>query len=308
MTDDELVSPAHRRRRRQRWRLLLVGGIVLLVVYYGLVLVSMRDSDSSKVPLDERQISHPKDRVTLQVEAVNLDPSTGSFDLRVRPVPHGRFVGELGGQLAEPLQLQVSSSGAPPSSFDFPAEQVVDPVSASVTTTTRARSFPFDRPTSAFGLEALDEQGGPVPIDVEMSDTTESWNLKARAQGQGDIVRIAVDARRELLAIGFALLLTAGILVVALITVAVIGGSIVRRQVDFDQVIWLGAMLVAVPAVRNEMPGVPPVGTGVDLFVYFPSVVIVALALLAGVVVLALNEAASNAVTPEGATAGADRE
>jgi hypothetical protein len=36
---------------------------------------------------------------------------------------------------------------------------------------------------------------------------------------------------------------------------------------------------------------VPPVGTAVDLFVFFPAIVIVGVALLAGVVVLVVNEA-----------------
>lgn len=287
--------------------MMIVGGGALLVVYYGVVLAGMRDTDSSAVPLDDRQVGHPKSRVTLQVEAVNLDPSTGSLDVSIRPVPHGSFVGDLGGQLREPLRVQVSSSGEPPASFDFPADQVVDPVATSVSATTRARSFPFDRPESVFRLQAVGEGDRPVPTDVEMVDATENWNLTAQARRHDDILRIQVGAQRELLAISFALLLTVGTLVVGLITVAVIGGSIVRRQIEFDQVIWLGAMLVAVPAVRNEMPGVPPVGTGVDLFVYFPSVVIVAMALLAGVVVLAMNEAAAHAA-PEGVAAGADQE
>jgi hypothetical protein len=96
-----------------------------------------------------------------------------------------------------------------------------------------------------------------------------------------------------MLPVSFAIFYIAGIVVVALITVAVIGGAIARGRVDFEQVIWLGAMLVAIPAVRNEMPGVPPIGTAVDLFVFLPSVVIVGMALLAAIVVLAVNEAAA---------------
>jgi hypothetical protein len=129
-----------------------------------------------------------------------------------------------------------------------------------------------------------------------MEDATEGWSIAASARpaGAGPAVQVDVRAGREMLAISFAIFYIAGIAVVALITVAVIGGAIARGQVDFDQVIWLGAMLVAIPAVRNEMPGVPPVGTAVDLFVFLPSVVIVATALLASIVVLAVNEAQSS--------------
>jgi hypothetical protein len=197
------------RQRRSRWRLVLLGGAVVLVAYYGLVVTSMRGQDSSAVSLDNDAVDHPKDRITLEVEAADLDPSSGSFDVRVRPVPHGEFEAR-NGELSRPLQLEVSSPGEQPTSFDFPA-----------------------------------------------------------------------------------------------ITVAVIGGAVARGRVDFAHVIWLGAMLVAIPAVRNEMPGVPPIGTAVDLFIFFPSMVIVGVALLAGVAVLAvLAVLAVNEAT--GATVGVE--
>jgi hypothetical protein len=278
--------------RRSRWRLVLVVGGAVLVAYYGLVLAGMRNRDSSAVALDDAGVAHPADRVTVQAEAVELDPSTGSLEMRLRPVPRGSVAAREVGQLRQPLVIEVASPGQPPQSFDFPADQVVDPVVASVATTTGAHRFPFDRPRSDLRIEAL-SRGRPVPLDLEVTDETEGWSLSGRARPDGDAVDLRLDAGREMLPISFALLYIAGIVVVALITVAVIGGAIARGRVDFDQVIWLGAMLVAVPAVRNEMPGVPPIGTAVDLFVFLPSVVVVGLALLAAIVVLAVNEAAA---------------
>jgi hypothetical protein len=145
----------------------------------------------------------------------------------------------------------------------------------------------------AFRAEALslDER---VPTDLEMADQTEGWNLRGVVDDQNDLLVVDLTGTREMLPVSFTLFYIGGIVVVALITVAVIGGAITRGQVGFDQVIWLGAMLVAVPAVRNEMPGVPPIGTLVDLFVFLPSIVIVGLALLAAIVVLVINEAAAN--------------
>jgi hypothetical protein len=303
--------------RRSRWRLVLLVGGAVLVVYYGLVLAGMRDRDSSAVALDDTGVAHPADRVTVQAEAVELDPSTGSLELRLQPVPRGTVAAAReAGQLRQPLVMEVTSAGQPPQSFDFPADQVVDPVVASAATTTGAHRFPFDRVRSELRIEAL-SRGRPVPVDVEVTDETDGWSLSGRARETGgadgavgavDGVDLRLDAGREMLPISFALLYIAGIVVVALITVAVIGGAIARGRVDFDQVIWLGAMLVAIPAVRNEMPGVPPIGTAVDLFVFLPSVVVVGLALLAAIVVLAVNEAAAADTDDEGEFAedGAD--
>jgi hypothetical protein len=289
-----------RDRRRSRWRLVLAGGVGVLVVYYGLVLTNLGSGDSAEVSVDERGLARSDDRVTLQVEAAALDPGAGTLDLRVLPVPHGRFAAEGGAELQEPLQVRVSSPGQPPQVFDFPASQLVDPVAASATTSSGAHGFPFDHPRASFRLAASvasrDQPAGDgeegVPVDVELTDETDGWNLAADVASSDGSLDVDLDAHREMLAISFALFYVAGIVVVALITVTVIGGAIARGRVDFNQVIWLGAMLVAIPAVRNEMPGVPPVGTLVDLFVFLPSVVIVALALLAAIVVLAIAEAA----------------
>ena len=282
-----------------RWRIVLIGGTCLLVVYYGLAIGSMQLGNSGSVSLDDSGVAQGANRITLEVEAVNLDTSTGSFDLRMRPLPRGTFADPDTGELREPLQVKLISAGSPAQSFDFPSQQLVDPVGATVDASAGAQGFPFDRPKVDFRLESLTGDHR-VPVDIEMSDQTEGWNLSGKVGERDNVLRVDLKAGREMLAVSFTLFYIGGIVVVALITVALIGGSIARGQVDFGQVIWLGAMLVAVPAVRNEMPGVPPIGTAVDMYVFLPSVFIVGAALLASIVVLAINEhAASRAPTTD---------
>lgn len=279
-----------RRERRSRWRLVLLVGGAATVAYYALVIFGLQADDTGLVALDQPTDRAPTDRIDLEVEALEVDLTVGSFDLELLPVPEGDYEGDRLGQLREPLQVQVSSPGQPPAVFDFPADQLLDPVTATVTTRARAHGFPFDRAHVEIRLAATSGDQ-PVPVRMAMTDATEGWNLTGAVRARGDGLKVDLDADRELLPVSFSLMYVGGTVVVALITVAVIGGAIVHRRVGFDQVIWLGAMLVAIPAVRNEMPGVPPIGTAVDLFVFLPSVVIVALALLAAIVVLAVNEA-----------------
>jgi uncharacterized protein DUF4436 len=286
-------------RRRSRWRLVLLAGVGILVVYYGLVVGGIRGQGSGPVSLSGNAGNRSSDRVTLQVEAVTLDPADGALDLQLRPVPHGNLAHDGGAALDQPLQVQVTSPGEPPASFDFGTDQLIDPVGVSVGVIADPYAFPFDRPEAAFSVSAR-SGSARVPVNVEMVDRTESWELSGSARPRGGQLTVDLDARRETIAMSFALFYIAGIVVVALITVAVIGGALVRGDVDFERLIWLGAMLVAIPAVRNEMPGVPPIGTAVDLFVFLPSVVIVGLALLAAIVVIALNEAAEARSGTEG--------
>lgn len=296
--DHHLVHRRARHHHRRRWRIVLLVAVGVLVVYYGLVIGSLQLRNAGAVALDDGALSPGPDRVNLEVEALALDPGTGTFDMQLRPVPRGALAGERPGQLALPLELQVVSVGQPPMTFDFPSGQIIDPVGVSVDTVGGAQSFPFDKPRADFHVVALSADV-PVPVAVEMVDQTEGWNLRGTVAPDDDGVRFDLGARREMLPVSFTLFYIAGIVVVALITVALIGGAIVRGEVGFDQVIWLGAMLVAVPAVRNEMPGVPAIGTAVDMFIFLPAVVIVAAALLASIVVLTLHEAAQHR-TPAG--------
>jgi uncharacterized protein DUF4436 len=285
-------------RRRHRWRLILLAGVGILVVYYGLVVGSMRGGAAGPVALDGDRGDRAADRVTLQVETVELDPAGGALDLQLRPVPRGALARDGGAELQRPLELQVTTPGEPPTNFDFGADQIVDPVGASVAVTADPYAFPFDEPRATFGLSARSGDAD-VPVDVEVVDRTEGWELSGTTQARSDQLQVRLDGRRETLAISFAVLYIGGIVVVAVITLAVIGGAIARGKVDFERIIWLGAMLVAIPAVRNEMPDVPPIGTAVDLFVFLPSVVIVSVALLAASVVIALTEAGDGRPSPE---------
>lgn len=287
-------EPGKRERRRSwRWPAALLGAAVLLAAYYGIALGSLRSRASSIVPVEEATAGSDgsAEALTLEVEAVDLDTATGALDIRIQPLPEGSFAGDRGGQLSEPVQVEVSSPGGSVTSFDFPADQALDPVTVSLEAETPAYWFPFDRPDATLRLRALSRDSA-VPIDLKLLNETEGWRLFGTAR-TGSELQVEVEARRELLAITFSVIYIVGVVVVALTTLAVIGYAISHRRVQFDQVIWLVAMLAVIPAVRNEMPGVPPIGTAVDLFILLPSVFVIIVALLAAIVVLAKEEAAT---------------
>lgn len=283
------------RRRSWRWPAALLGAAVLLAAYYALALGSLR-SRGSDVEVDDASGGDVRqaaaERLTIEVEAVELDTGTGSLDIRLRPVPEGNFAGRRRGQLAEPIQLEISSAGGPVTAFDMPADQVIDPVAASLPADAPAFGFPFDRPHATLRLRAV-ARDRPVPVDLQLLNETDEWRLFGEARTTGEELQVELEARRELLGMTFSVIYIAGVVVVAVTTVAVVGNAIGRRNVTFDQLIWLVAMLAVIPAVRNEMPGVPPIGTAVDLFVLLPAVFIIIVALLASIAVVAADEAAS---------------
>jgi hypothetical protein len=293
---DRLASPPGRGRLRRR--VLLTAVLAAVLAYYVGATASLGSGGPGDVGLSGTG-AQPDDRVVIQVEVHEVDPATGSFVAHLRPVPRGAFEAGRSGQLRSPLHVEVASPDDAAGVYDFPSEQAIDPVTMAVSTTGAATAFPFDRPGATFQVEATDDTG-PVPVEIELLDEVAGWRLAGDVTTTDAGVRVDVDTRREMLTISFALFYMAGTVVVTLIAVAVVVGALNRRQVDFERVIWLGAMLVVIPAVRNEMPGVPPMGTAADLFVFLPSVVVVALALLATIGRLMLDEMPDRAAAESG--------
>lgn len=302
-----MASPRRGGGRRFRRRALLISVLAALAAYAVFAANSLGATSSDRISVANAEgdvpAPLPADGVVLELTALDIDAASGSLELRVQPTPRGRWQGNVPGELSRPVQVRVSSAdpagsaGASATAFDFPDQQILDPVTATVAGVAEPRRFPFDQPEMTINLTVL-HRGEPVPSGIVLTNATEGWDLSATGRPADDGLALDVRATRETLAISFDLFYIVGTAVVTLIALAVIAGALSRRTVDFDRVIWLGAMLVVIPAVRNEMPGVPPVGTTVDLVVFLPSVLVVAVALLVTIALLTIDEVTSRAPAP----------
>src|SRR5690606_35559079 len=88
---------------------------------------------------------------------------------------------------------------------------------------------------------------------------------------------------RSFSTVAFAIVLTASLILMAVIALLV-SISVLRRARDMELIFlgWIAGMLFAVPALRNFLPGQPPIGSWVDFLIVLWVVVslIVSLALL----------------------------
>jgi hypothetical protein len=279
---------------RRRLALILVGG--LLLAYY-MTAIAVHGGEA-KHEIDVKTIGDgpPRDQIALSVEVQDLLPSERQMSLTVQPEPKGDFARVNGSELSEPVRMLVSSPGRPPVEFDIPARQAIDPVTVPLTLSSGAYGYPFDRPDARARFSMITTEGDrAVPVSVQLTSVANDWRVSGTATRMDDSVRLDVEAKRDVLVTSLAIFYLLAIGLTAIISVAVIGASLTDGEVSFSEVIWLGAMLVAIPAMRNEMPGAPSIGTAIDVFVFFPAVGIVALTLLAATVVLAASKRAGRA-------------
>jgi hypothetical protein len=265
--------------------------LLLLLGYYAAVfLVHNGEAEQEVVLADGNAQDLTDDYMHLELKVTDLDPSQRVMTMELQPVPHGSIAIAGGGELVEPVILRVTSPRRPPLTFDFTEEQVLDPVSVPLSLSTGAYAYPFDTPGAQARFEVISkETNTPIPVDVALTNSANDWRLSGSATDNGDAVMLRTEAERDTLIRSLAIFYLFAIGLTAFISVAIIGASLMDFDVSFSEVIWLGATLIAIPAIRNEMPGAPSIGTAVDVFVFFPAVGMVALTLLAATVVLAFS-------------------
>lgn len=280
-TTDAPAPPAKRTRRNPAPIILLVA-VVLLAVYYVVIGLSGALKTTTTVPVSGSN-SQSGNYMSLRMSVQDVDLSNRVMQANVLPIPHGSFEGEKAGEISKPLRIEVSSGGVTTSVVTFPGQSVVDATSLTLTLDRGDTSYPFDQPFTNFQLSVQnDDTGAAVPFEVDMSNSARPWVMQAeRSAGEEQdgrtLVPMQIDGHRDTLSVVIVSFYIMAILFTTLMAVVTIGSAILRRKLEFANVIWLSATLLSFPALRSAMPGAPPIGTTLDFVFLFPCLALVAI-------------------------------
>ncbi|OII09104.1 DUF4436 family protein [Curtobacterium sp. MCBA15_008] len=275
-------APAEKRTRRNPAPIILLVAVVLLAVYYVVIGLSGALKTTTAVPVSGSN-SQSGNYMTLRMSVQDVDLSNRVMQANVLPIPHGTFEGEKAGEISKPLRIEVSSGGVTTSVVTFPGQSVVDATSLTLTLDRGDTSYPFDQPFTNFQLSVQnDDSGDAVPFEVDMSNSARPWVMQAeRSAGEQQdartLVPMQIDGHRDTLSVVIVSFYILAILFTTLMAVVTIGSAILRRKLEFANVIWLSATLLSFPALRSAMPGAPPIGTTLDFVFLFPCLALVAI-------------------------------
>ena len=254
-----------------RRALLLAALLVGCAIVYGLILAGF---DLSKEP-GEIQLGAPigQARVNLYLQPIHVDAVNESMQIRISvvPLPNTKvtiadrdFLLKITrGNQVEHVQIRVGQS-LPEVSYDFDLENG------------DVRNYPLDRYVSLMTLTANDSaQGGEehaLPIHVTAWEGVLGFDVKAKAIAtqQPDELRLQFVVGRTGAVSFFGLAIYAAMFV--MMFCALIIGTLVFlgvRRIEVTLIGALGAMIFALPALRNAMPGAPPLGVRADILVFF---------------------------------------
>jgi hypothetical protein len=281
---NEAGSPGGRgtgRRRRNPAPFILLAVGVILAAYYLVVGVSGVLQASTAVPL--RGGERPSgDYLTLQMKTEDVDLTNRIIEASVLPIPHGRLMGAKAGEISQSLRIEITSRGVTTEVVTFPGQSLVDATAVSLTLERGDAAYPFDKPFTDFQVSVTnDRTDANVPFHVQMENSARPWVLSGRlsqphAEAGKQVVDFSINGARDTLSVVLVLVYVLAILLTTLMAVVTVGTALLKRQLGFDNVIWLSATMLSFPALRSAMPGAPPIGTALDYIVFFPCITLIA--------------------------------
>lgn len=276
------MTDVTRKPRRNPAPIILAVVGVVLIAYYIVVSFSGVLDTNTEVPIRGDNETSESSYLTLRMATQEIDLTNRVVTANVIPIPHGDLVGAKAGEISQNLRIEVSSGGITTSVVTFPGESIVDATSLTLSLERGDSAYPFDTPYADFQLSVQnDETGRAVPFVIELTNSARPWVLSA---DRGDdivdesrtLVPVTLDGARDPLSITLVSFYVLAILLTTLMAVVIIGSAIIRRNLEFSNVIWLSATLLSFPALRGSMPGAPPIGTAMDFIVLFPCLVLIA--------------------------------
>ena len=207
----------------------------------------------------------PKDAIQLDVEIAEINPAREIMRRFINPKLTGNLVGPSPRLPARDVDLTLATATGPKEipirrGHHVPSLDIEIPLASG-----DVFMYPIDSYKAWIEAEALFNEPAGVasaaPVVVNFSSRNHTMHvepqLSPRAE-KGDVI-VRLDIRR-LVPIAVFIWFMAGVmlvmtLAVVLVVITVLAG---RRDLNFGMLGWTTALLFALPAVRNSLPGVPP--------------------------------------------------
>jgi hypothetical protein len=268
---------------RRSVRISIALSVLLFVLYAGLLVAYFLDGSVAAFNTDEGG-SPPAGGALVSLSVRSVDPVAQTMTLLMRVEvdskleKNGYEPGFGSEQPAADLTVVILGGNGTKSveerDYTFPAGKALSSQTIQIQFTGYIRDWPFDRYDSDIVvLASSGAQQTPVPVDVAMAGTVESWSVKATpvdqsAPADSKARLFGLEFNRSLGTVLFGLAVT-----LVLISLPIMGLfmaiSVYRGRRQFEPAFlgFIAALLFATVPLRNFLPGSPPPGSWVDVAV-----------------------------------------
>ena len=264
----------------------MIGGLVTaaLVIAYVAVLLTYQHSLSGE--FTEPQA--PASALAIEIVPTQVLPAERQVRASILLFPSDEFL-DAEGRLEESITVVVSPTVAN-TEIAFTAGRVPAPKEVVLPVSGLVQAYPFDRYDFRMSIQAHVMRNGeeiPIPVDTGSFFRLAGWSLDSKDDISGAVFRASASGTltRDFSTIGIALLLLALMVIIAGLVVRVVRSVAANRmELNLFVASWITALLFALLPLRNSLPGSPPLGSWIDILMYFwvVAVVMVSLAFVTG--------------------------
>lgn len=291
-------SPARRRHlRRLGW----VITATLIVAYVTVLLTYQRSlSEDFVTPRPEAN------EVAVSLVPTNVYAAERKVNMSVLLFP-GRDYLDTDGRLTQPVSVLITPS-VTATEITFAAGRVPSPHEVMLPVSGLVQNYPFDRYSFTYTVSArtvVDGASIGLPLSVSTFFRVPGWSLSVDGSqtflGRQEVATGSIA--RDFSTIGIALLFLALMVIIAALVVRVVR-SVAANRMELTLIVasWFTALLFALVPLRGAFPGQPPLGSWMDILVFFwvVAIVMVSLALVAGMLLQRARTRAEEDAEPNG--------
>jgi hypothetical protein len=272
--------------------LALVGFIAVGVVSY---LGFNRETEQQEAPWvsGEENLS---EGVFVTARTLKVDPTVNQVTFRLDFEPRGALA-DANHRLARPVKVGLGTDTGTVIK-DFKAGDEIRSQDVTVPLYDGYQgNYPFDNYKTQVVEQVGDQKGDNLPSTLAVIGSVHgfSFSLNQVEQDPGGAHAVTLGVKRSGATRLFAIFVMIMFWVLALTALGLMFRVILLgRKIEFPMFTFLAAMLFAFPAVRNTLPGAPPLGVRLDYLSFFWCEMLVAFSLIVALGVWVTHRAAAD--------------
>ena len=273
------TDPHPRKLSKKGWTLLGITAAIVIAIYTLVVVFYSVEGGSTFSDSDQA----PTTGISAILEPISVTPEASVATLRITLASNDKAIEAPDGRAADNIRVTVSG---PDGSQEVRIVQggAFGRAEIEVGISGELAQYPFDTYSGNYFVTAdfFDRESGGVnqtretiPVLVTTRGAVNGWDTEFAVEytAAPDAV-VSIGFERAFSTKLFALVLVTLAFIVSLIALVI---SLLvfsnRRKIEIALLAWSGSLIFALPILRTYLPGAPPIGAAVDIYVFLWSIV-----------------------------------
>lgn len=276
---DYVDDPHPRKLSKRGWALLALTAAIIAAIYTLVVAFYSAEGGSTF----DSSVNPPDGGITATFEPISINPDLAISAFRISLTSADEAIEDTSGRAADNIRLTVSGPDGS-QEIRVPQGSALGSSELSLGISGELAEYPFDYYLGTYFVSAdfydretggINQSREPIPVTVETKGAINGWdNVISVENTAAPAALVSVEFERAFSTKLFAIVLISLAFLIALLALVI---SLLvfsnRRKIEVALLAWTGSLLFALPILRTYLPGAPPIGAAIDIYVFLWAVV-----------------------------------